>query len=167
MQWSISWKTDRSVAGEGLPHILWYPMFHYTVHGSLLLVSTSSRMNPVHALPYSFFKIHFSIIPSTHIPSKRSVTLRFSHQNPLCTSPPPITCYMYYPSYPPWFHHANSIERVQIVNLLDMQSSPVSSYFLSFTLKCLPLHAVLHHPHPIFTPQCERPRFRPVWNLSI
>jgi hypothetical protein len=48
-------------------------------------------------------KIHFNIIlPSVPGSSKLSLSLRSSHQNPLCTSPHPPTCYIHYTSYSIW-----------------------------------------------------------------
>ena len=47
---------------------------------------------------------------------KWALSLRFSHQNPLRTSPRPHTCYTPRPSHSSWFDHPNSIWwAVQIV----------------------------------------------------
>jgi len=83
----------------------------------------------VHASPFHFLKIHFSIIlPSTPRYSKRSISLRSPHPIPICTSPHPIpictsavthTCYMPHPVHPSWFDHLNTIWwRVEIIKLL-------------------------------------------------
>jgi hypothetical protein len=49
----------------------------------------------VHALPTDFFNIHFNVIfPPIPRPSKWCHSHRFPHQNPVCTSPFPHTCYM-------------------------------------------------------------------------
>ena len=54
-----------------------------------------SQSNPVHASPSHFLKSQFNIIlPSTPRSSKRPVSFRFPHQDPVCNCPVSRTCYM-------------------------------------------------------------------------
>jgi rubredoxin len=58
-----------------------------------------SQINPVHVAHPTSRK--FTLILSTHLSiglSKWSLSLRFTHQNPACTSPRPHACYMPFPS---------------------------------------------------------------------
>ena len=53
------------------------------------LVHIPSQINPVHALPLFFFKFGFIItVPSTTSLSKCSLSLEFTHPNPVCVSLP-------------------------------------------------------------------------------
>ena len=62
------------------------------------IVPILSPINPVHAIPtdsfYTYFNITFSSTPRS---SKSSLSFRFPHQNPICTSPVPkhVTCPAY------------------------------------------------------------------------
>jgi len=58
-------------------------------------LSLSWARSTLSTLPSHFLKIYFNIIfPSTPRSSKRFLSLRFTHQTPVCTSPHPIraTC---------------------------------------------------------------------------
>ena len=57
--------------------------------------------HPAHTPPPShFLNFHLNIfLPPMSGSSKWSLSLKFSHQNPVCTSSLPQTCYMPHPSY--------------------------------------------------------------------
>ena len=81
-----------------------------------------------------FFKIQSNIIfPSMPRFSKLSLSLRFQHQNPICISSVPHTCYISHPSNYFGFDLPNSSSwAVQIIKLLNVCSlqSPVASPLL-------------------------------------
>jgi hypothetical protein len=57
-------------------------------------------------------------------------------------------CYTISPSHPRLFYDPYSMwRRVQVMRLLIMQSSPVSSHFLPLRSKYCPQHHVLRHPN--------------------
>ena len=70
------------------------PKIHYCTHKSLPPVCILGQINQVHAFPPShFLQTYFNIIlPPMSVSSKWSHSLRFSHQNPVCTSPCPTHC---------------------------------------------------------------------------
>jgi len=54
------------------------------------------HIDPVHALQTDSFKTHFNtIFPFTPVSSTWSLSLRFSHQNAIWTSPLPYMCHVF------------------------------------------------------------------------
>ena len=93
------------------------PKVRYRIHKSSSPIPILSQINPVHASPSHFLKIHFNIIPHLCLPLPSCLLPSGLHQNPVCTSP--HTCYMPCPfnssSFwsPEWYWWA-----IQIINRL-------------------------------------------------
>jgi len=119
MEQSPSWQANWFSASQENPHILWNPKVHYRIRKCLPPVPILSYVNPVHTPTSYFLKIHLNtILPSMPGSPKRSLYLRFLHQNPVHTSPLPHMCYMLCPSHSSQFYHPNNIWwAVQIINL--------------------------------------------------
>jgi hypothetical protein len=85
---------------------------------------------------------------------------RVSHQNTVCTSRFPYTCYMPCPSR---FDHPNIIWReVQTIELLTMLFSPLPRYLVPLRLEYCPQKLILINTQPALLPECERPSFTPI-----
>jgi len=108
-----------------------------------------------------FLKIHLNIIlPSIPGSPKRSLSLRFPHQNPVYASPLPHTCHMPRPSYSSRFdHHTQFGEQYISLSSSLCSFSPPTCYLVPPSPKYSP-----QHPQPTFLPQCERPSFTPIQN---
>jgi len=98
-------EANRFSASQEIPRILWNTKkVHYRVHKCPPPVLILSKLDLVHTHTFHFLKIHLNIIPpSTPGSPKWSLSLRFSHQNPVQASPLPHTCYLPHPSHS-WFY---------------------------------------------------------------
>ena len=116
--------------------------------------------------PFHFLKINFNIILlSTPGSSKRSPSLRYSHQNHVCTSSLPHTCFLPRPSLSSGFGHLNSVWwKVGAIKFLILKSSRLPFYLVHIRPKYPPQHPILEHPQPMFIYQCEGPSFTPIQN---
>ena len=86
LEQSPSWKDGRFSDSQEIPHILWNPKVPFTSACHLSLSWAISIQSPSH-----FLKIYLTIILlSTSRSSKWSLSLRFPHKNPVCTSLLPV-----------------------------------------------------------------------------
>jgi hypothetical protein len=101
--------------------VLWNQKVHYYFDTRTPPVHMTSYNNPIHALP-TCPNLGFNfVLPSTPISFQWSLSLRFPHQNPVCTSP--HACCMHYSPNSPLFHHSNATGRgLHIMMGLDVTS---------------------------------------------
>jgi len=114
-------------------------------------VPIHSQFNPVHAPSFTFLYNHLNII----FP-RWSLSLRSPHQNPVCTSPLPHTCYVIYAKS---FFSTRSPEC-----LIRSTDHEAPRYLVPLRPKYFPQHPTLQHHRPMFLPQWERPSFTPIQN---
>ena len=91
MQHSPREANSSSASQKKVSHILWKPEVHSCIQWTLPSVPILSQINPAHSpYPTYFLEAHFNIILSSMLrTSKWPLSLRFPHQNPICTSPLP------------------------------------------------------------------------------
>jgi hypothetical protein len=110
-----------------IPWILFNPKVHYRIHKRPPRVSILSQSSLVHDFPSHILKVLFNInLLSIHRSCTWSLSLRFPHQNPVCTSPVAHTCHMLRPLHSSGFGYPNKIGwGVQIIKLLVVFSIPL------------------------------------------
>jgi len=157
LELSPPWEANRPSANQEIPHVLCNPNVHYRIHNSSQRLPILSLIIPVHNSPSHFLKIYINIVlSSTPGSSKWSLSLRYLHQNPVCTSPVPHTCHMPRPSHFSWLDHPNNIWwEVQMTEFSIMLSDlpPITSSYLDSNI-------LLSTLFPNTLPQCERQMFR-------
>jgi hypothetical protein len=110
MEQSPSWKAKGFAVSQEIPCVLWTLKIPHCTHKRLPPVPILSQPNPFLTPTSHFLKIHPNIIvPSTPGTPRRSLSLRFTHQNPVHTSPFPHTCYVPRPFYSSLFYHPHDI----------------------------------------------------------
>jgi hypothetical protein len=117
--------------------------FIYLDHKIPSLVSMLSQINPVHPYHTILFllKIHFNIIvPPTSTNLQWPLSSWLSHQNLIHIYVILLSRNSYYmpcPSNPPWHDHSKyTWRRVQIMEILIMQFSPLSSVQILSSVPC-------------------------------
>jgi hypothetical protein len=146
MQQSPFWEANRFAAGQEIPRILWNLKVHYRTHRCLSPVSILGQLNPAHT-PTSLN----TIIQSTSRSPQLSISLRFSHQNPVHTS------LLHHTRYIPRLSHSSRFQQpqisgwgIKIMKLLIMKFSPIPCYLTPLRPKYSPQHPLLKHPQPTY-----------------
>lgn len=119
--------------------ILW----NLKVHKNLPVVLSLSQINSVYALPPYLFKTYFNtILPSTHMSPRWSLSFIFPHQNSVCIFISPIqsTCH---PFHVPQFDHLNNTWYDKLLTP-SLHNFPIC-YFLSLRSKHLQYPILRHH----------------------
>jgi hypothetical protein len=109
-----SWEGDSRSGSHDFPFLLENLKHHYHIHKSLLLDLILSQLNPV----------HLQVVSSLQVSRLNSVWISYmSH-----------ACYMFHTSHPPRRYHPNIIcWQVQIIELVILKFSPITSFLLSFS----------------------------------
>jgi hypothetical protein len=97
---SPTWEADTFSASQEVALILFQPNVKGRVHSSQPPVPVLRQINPVHAPPSYFFKVHLYIILSNRLTSSKwPLSFMFPLQNPVCIFLVPRACYMSRPSH--------------------------------------------------------------------
>ena len=121
MEQTTSWEANWFSASQKIPRILRISKVHYRIHKCPTTLPILSRIDPVHNLTSHYLKVHLNIIlPSTLVSFKRSLSLRFSYQNPECTCPRPYVPHTPSISFSRFDHPKNIGWGIQIIKLLIM-----------------------------------------------
>ena len=109
MEQSPSWEAYILAASQVTSRILGNPSF-ITAFIKARHLSLSRVTSILSLSPHNSLEVYFNIIlPSTPWSYKWFLSLRFFHQNPVCTTYLPYTCHILLPSHYPWFYQNQNI----------------------------------------------------------
>jgi hypothetical protein len=147
IQKSSSWEASSSLAIQEIAHFLWNLKVHYYINEGVPLIPVLSQMNQIHVHPH-YLRSSLIIFSPRPMSSKWPLSFRFTNQNPYAFFPP-IMCHKPCLFHPPLFHCPNNIwQGVQIIKILIIQPSSVTS---SLRPKYLAQHQTLKQPQPTFS----------------
>ena len=134
MMQSTSWEANWFAASQKIPRISRNPKVHYRTHKSPPPIPILGQPNPVHIPTSHLLEIHPNIIhPSTPRYPQWSLSLRFSHQDPIHPLLLTHTCHMPSPSHSSRFCHPHILgEEYKSFSssLCNLLHSPVTSSLL-------------------------------------
>ena len=151
---TFSWEANSSLASQEIPFILWNRKCYYDIHNRPPTVPILNEINPHHASPSPFLKIHFNkVFPSAPRSSKLFLSLRSPSQNSVCTFSVSHAYYMPHLSHSSWFNHPTNIWLgVQFIKLLILYLSPLPCCLIPLRLRYLPQHPILKTPSTYISP---------------
>ena len=95
MEQNPSWVANTFSDNQEISRTIWHPEVYYCIHKSPLICPELHPDQSISCFPSHLLKFYFNTtLPSKLISSKWPHFLKFSHQNPICHSPLPHTCYM-------------------------------------------------------------------------
>jgi hypothetical protein len=133
-------------------------MFIIFFHKSPAFVHILSQMNPIHALPHSFFKIGLLLPSHLQLGLSRGRFPSYSLTNPVCFSLPSYISQLHCLLHSPWFTHGTEFG----VFLHDIFPVSLSSFLDPNIL----LSTLLSSTPRVNLPQRDRPDFKPMSNST-
>jgi len=110
MKQSPSLEDNRFSASQEIPRVLWNSKVNFSNQNCLPPVPILSQIDLVYVVISHLLKMHLTVVlPSTPVSLKWSLSLRFSHKNPVYTCTLPHKCYMPRPPHSSRFDHRNYI----------------------------------------------------------
>jgi hypothetical protein len=99
MEQTPSWESNRFSASQEISQILWNPEVHYRIHKIPPPVPTLTHISAVRGRIPLFKHLVNITLTSTPRTSMWPLPLVYPHQNPVCASSIPHTCYVPSPSH--------------------------------------------------------------------